>query len=64
MVVESRAGVAQEPLEWWYLGDKQVGPIGQEELEALIREKVIGANTLVWSPGMPEWAPLCDVPGR
>ena len=39
-------------------GDRQVGPIGKVELQALIKAKKVDAKTLVWHPGMASWQEL------
>jgi uncharacterized RDD family membrane protein YckC len=39
-------------------GDRKMGPIGKTELQALIKEKRINAQTLVWQPGMEAWQRL------
>ena len=45
-------------------GDRQVGPIGKNELQALIKEKKVNADTLVWQPGMESWQKLGNVVRR
>jgi uncharacterized RDD family membrane protein YckC len=39
-------------------GDQKVGPIGKEELQALIKSKKVNAKTLVWRTGMESWQEL------
>ena len=39
-------------------GDQQVGPIGKNELQALIKAKKLNAKTLVWQQGMESWQEL------
>jgi uncharacterized RDD family membrane protein YckC len=39
-------------------GDRQVGPIGKNELQSLIKAKKINSQTLVWQPGMETWEEL------
>ena len=39
-------------------GNQKVGPIGKEELQALIKTKKVNASTLVWRPGMKSWLEL------
>jgi uncharacterized RDD family membrane protein YckC len=39
-------------------GDRQVGPIGKNELQSLIKAKKINSQTLVWQPGMEKWEEL------
>lgn len=45
-------------MQWYYAANgKQQGPVSQAELETLARTGVVGAETLVWRDGMPNWAP-------
>ena len=39
-------------------GKQQVGPIGKEELQALVKAKKVNARTLVWQKGMEDWQEL------
>jgi len=39
-------------------GDRQVGPIGKNELQSLIKARKINSQTLVWQPGMEKWEQL------
>ncbi|MGD9260520.1 MAG: DUF4339 domain-containing protein, partial [Desulfobacterales bacterium] len=39
-------------------GEQQKGPIGKNELQALITAKRINTKTLVWQPGMENWQEL------
>jgi uncharacterized RDD family membrane protein YckC len=39
-------------------GDKQIGPIGKTELQALVKAKKVTAKTLVWQEGMESWQEL------
>lgn len=42
---------------WYYAVDnEQRGPVGQDEVSALIRTGEIGPETMVWCEGMAEWA--------
>jgi uncharacterized RDD family membrane protein YckC len=44
---------------WYYAaGNQQIGPITQAELQALVRDKKINAQTRVWRTGMKEWQEL------
>jgi uncharacterized RDD family membrane protein YckC len=46
-------------MDWYYaLGNQQVGPITKAELQALVRDKKINAQTRVWRTGMKEWQEL------
>ncbi|MGY0504782.1 GYF domain-containing protein [Luteimonas sp. e5] len=49
------------PADLWYYADaahQQRGPVGEDELLALLQQGVIGRDTLVWRSGMPQWQPL------
>jgi uncharacterized protein (TIGR00266 family) len=49
--------------QWWMaIGGHQVGPVTEEELVANIRNGSVDAGTLVFAAGMPNWAPLREVP--
>jgi uncharacterized RDD family membrane protein YckC len=37
---------------------RQVGPIGKNELQSLIKARKINSQTLVWQPGMEKWEEL------
>jgi uncharacterized RDD family membrane protein YckC len=39
-------------------GDRQIGPIGRRELQALVKAKKVNAKTLVWQEGMENWQEL------
>jgi uncharacterized RDD family membrane protein YckC len=39
-------------------GERQVGPIGKNELQSLIKAKKVNSQTLVWQPGMEKWEQL------
>jgi len=40
---------------------EKAGPISEESLRAGAKDGTFPPNTLVWSQGMPAWAPLSDV---
>jgi uncharacterized membrane protein YhaH (DUF805 family) len=48
--------------ELWYYANKNVkqGPVPADQIPGLIETKVIGADTLVWTDGMDNWAPAKD----
>jgi len=51
-------GYIPEPFEkmYYYAKDKKpIGPLSIDEIEALIKDKKINANTLLWSSGMENW---------
>ena len=39
-------------------GERQIGPIGKTELQALVKAKKVTAKTLVWQDGMESWQEL------
>lgn len=42
--------------QWYYLlGDKQVGPVGLAEIQALIDSGTLTSATMVWRPGLSGW---------
>lgn len=46
---------------WYYAdGDRQRGPISDEEFEEMVRNGRIHTETLVWKDGMDNWQPLHD----
>ena len=45
-------------MDWYYAeSGRQIGPIKEEALDALVRSGVIQPETLVWQQGMPAWQP-------
>ena len=40
---------------------KQVGPLSQSELAALVANKQINKDTYAWLPGMPTWKPVSEI---
>src|SRR5271154_3967326 len=46
--------------EWFYVNrqGQQQGPVPRRELVRLVQDRLIDFQTLVWSPGMPEWLTL------
>ena len=53
-------------MEWYYANanGEQCGPHTDAELEKLITDKTVNANTMVWSEGMADWQPARDTPLR
>lgn len=48
----------------WYYGStdgERVGPISMRELSSLAAKGTVGAKTLVWSPGHPDWIPAGQI---
>jgi uncharacterized membrane protein YesL len=49
-------------MEWYYaVGDKQMGPVNDEEFKRLAAEGTIRPDTLVWRAGMGNWKPYREV---
>ncbi|MBW3095725.1 DUF805 domain-containing protein [Pseudohoeflea coraliihabitans] len=43
---------------WYYAeNNERRGPVAEQEAALLVRDGIIGPNTLVWSEGMSDWAP-------
>jgi uncharacterized RDD family membrane protein YckC len=52
-------------MEWYYVVDGQrLGPVSDEQLNALIENGTVGGTTLVWRQGMPDWRTLQEVRAR
>jgi S1-C subfamily serine protease len=45
--------------QWFYVGSdgQKHGPVSREQLLGLGQRGILQGDTLVWSPGMPDWAP-------
>ena len=51
-------------MEWYVAeGGERVGPIGDEELAARVRDGRVGPDTLVWREGFDDWRPYGEVAG-
>jgi uncharacterized RDD family membrane protein YckC len=51
-------------MQWYYEGSKkQVGPISEEEFQALIKDGTINNSTLVWNSTMTEWKKYGELNG-
>jgi uncharacterized RDD family membrane protein YckC len=49
-------------MQWYYVvNGERLGPVSDEQLEALVQQGAINARTLVWKQGMPDWLPLEEV---
>lgn len=49
-------------MEWFYaVGDKQMGPVNEEEFKRLAAEGTIRPDTLVWRAGLDNWRPYREV---
>lgn len=44
------------------LDGKQVGPLNDSEMAALIAQKKVNKDTLAWMPGMLGWKPIEQIP--
>jgi hypothetical protein len=43
---------------WYYaIGTDRLGPVSQEQLQALVKDGVVTGETLVWREGLPNWLP-------
>lgn len=46
----------QEQTEWYYVGQYgELGPLSLEQMQDLIQDRVIDADTYVWRHGMTDW---------
>jgi hypothetical protein len=43
------------------VGGQTQGPLGLASLVTAIRQGAVGAATLVWTPGLPQWTPAGQV---
>lgn len=45
-------------MQWYYAaGEERLGPVLQEEFDAMVQEGTISTGTLVWREGMADWLP-------
>lgn len=50
------------PMQWYYgENGQQLGPVDENQFQALIASGRIGAATMVWKEGMSNWMPLSQV---
>ena len=58
------AEAAAVEILWFYAAGQieRRGPVTAGEIARLFAVGDIDGLTLVWTPGMPEWAPVCEVP--
>lgn len=48
---------------WYYtLNNQQVGPVDEKEIKKLVASGVITPATMLWTAGMPGWAPISQTP--
>ena len=51
-------------MKWYYaVAGTQVGPIDETELNRLVTQGTVRADTLVWHDGLASWQPLGVVRG-
>lgn len=49
---------------WFYMqGGKQRGPCSRQVIQELLRNQFLTLDSLVWTPGMEAWKPVCECPG-
>jgi hypothetical protein len=50
-------------MQWWY-GEqgRQQGPVGDDELRAMVAAGQLGPQSMVWREGLPAWQPLTAFP--
>ncbi|MBI5802206.1 MAG: DUF4339 domain-containing protein [Verrucomicrobia bacterium] len=49
-------------MTWFYaIGQQQQGPVTEDQLQALVKDGVVTADTLVWREGMANWQPCRNV---
>jgi hypothetical protein len=59
-----QVGSGTPPAPWHYARHGQrLGPVDFAELERLAAAGELGADDLVWSPGMPAWVPASTIEG-
>ena len=52
-----------QPGEWFFaLDNQQRGPVGIEDIRFMLHAGTLYASSLVWTPGMPQWAAAATVP--
>jgi len=50
--------VPEVGMEWWYAENgQQIGPVGEDALQDLIRTGAVQPSTLVWHSGLRNWIP-------
>lgn len=60
---EASRPVQQKPKEWYVaLDGKAYGPYFENDIKALLLEKKIDKETLVWCFGMTEWTKIENTP--
>lgn len=51
-------------MNWFYaVGQQQQGPVTEEQLHALVKDRVVTGDTKVWREGMADWQPYSVVSG-
>lgn len=52
-------------MEWFYAnGGTKVGPVTPLAFEGLVKDKTVGADSLVWSKGQADWQPWGKIAGE
>jgi hypothetical protein len=49
----------------WYVrrGDREIGPLGEDALRALVGTGQVNSNTPLWREGLPGWTAAGTLPG-
>ena len=48
---------------WYYAKDgSREGPVSLDELRGILGENIVPLTTVVWTEGMDQWRPACEVP--
>ena len=51
-------GLREVIMEWYYAeGQKQIGPISDDEFRSLVDNGTILSSTLVWNNSLTDWVP-------
>lgn len=51
-------------MEWYYaVNNDRLGPVSEKEFQALIDQRIVTGQTLVWREPMVDWAPLASTLG-
>jgi len=62
--METFSAEAEAPSEgWWYAnGESRNGPLSSTQIEALLRDGTIDADTSAWREGRMTWRPIHEIP--
>lgn len=63
-VIDIKAERLPNPIDWYYLDDKQQqqGPFSEKNLQALLIGGSITQDTLVWNEKLDNWKKIRDLP--